>query len=156
MDNTTIIVLGIYTLIYLIVFFVQKSQIDKQKAITDSMQQFINIFKVDEVVKYSDMRHETTMEKVKKVINEYAEKETKESLMPIVNKRFEETKTELVESMGDQFDELSNVVLWLLEEFPEKDKEEFMNVNLPKTKHLFQPVLEDLETDNNSSHPDNQ
>ena len=156
MDNTTLIVLGIYTLIYLIVFFVQKSQIDKQKAITDSMQQFINIFKVDEVVKYSDMRHETTMEKVKKVINEYAEKETKESLMPIVNKRFEETKTELVDSLGGQFDELANAVSWLLEVFPEEDKEEFINTNLPKTKHLFQPALEDLDSDNNSSHSDSQ
>ena len=50
-NNLTLIIIGLYTLIYVIVFIIQKSQIDKQKDVISSMKSFMEIFKVDEVKK---------------------------------------------------------------------------------------------------------
>ena len=50
-NNWTLIIIGLYTLIYVIVFIIQKSQIDKQKDVISSMKSFMEIFKVDEVKK---------------------------------------------------------------------------------------------------------
>lgn len=55
MININLIIIGVYTLIYLIVFIIQLTQIRKQKNIIDSMEKFMNIFKVDEVKKYTDL-----------------------------------------------------------------------------------------------------
>ena len=61
-NNLTLIIIGLYTLIYVIVFIIQKSQIDKQKDVISSMKSFMEIFKVDEVKKYVEMKNERIIE----------------------------------------------------------------------------------------------
>ncbi len=43
-NNLTLIIIGLYTLIYVFVFIIQKSQIDKQKDVISSMKSFMEIF----------------------------------------------------------------------------------------------------------------
>ena len=45
-EKWTLGILGLYTVIYLVVFFIQKSQIDRQKDVISSMKSFMEIFKV--------------------------------------------------------------------------------------------------------------
>lgn len=56
-NELTVGIIGLYTVVYVIVFFVQKSQIDQTKEINASMKSFMDIFKIDEVKKYVEMRN---------------------------------------------------------------------------------------------------
>ena len=67
-NNWTLIIIGLYTIVYVIVFFVQKSQIDQTKEINASMKSFMDIFKIDEVKKYVEMRNERVMEDASKMM----------------------------------------------------------------------------------------
>lgn len=48
-NELTLIIVGLYTVIYVIVFFIQKSQTDKIKSINESMKSFMDIFDIDKV-----------------------------------------------------------------------------------------------------------
>ena len=150
MDNTSLIVIGIYTLIYLIVFLIQKSQIDKQKAITDSMSQFIRIFDIDKVSAYVKMNEETTMGNVKLHIADFIKSNKETLVMPRLDKELAKLKESMMGNFQEQFDELASLTYAMLLEFPKSEREDFINEHLPKTKTLFQFDFDDLETDSNS------
>ena len=67
-NELTVGIIGLYTVVYVIVFFVQKSQIDQTKEINASMKSFMDIFKIDEVKKYVEMRNERVMEDASKMM----------------------------------------------------------------------------------------
>ena len=68
-EKWTLGILGLYTLIYLVVFFIQKSQIDKQKNLINSMKSFIEIFKVSDVKEYVDLKVESANLKARNLLD---------------------------------------------------------------------------------------
>jgi hypothetical protein len=66
------ITIGIYILVYGIVFFIQKSQFDKQKSIMEKYEKMFSIINIDEIEKYVNLK-----EKGLKLDFENREKEIK-------------------------------------------------------------------------------
>ena len=77
MDITTIIVLGLYTVVYVVVFIIQQNQVKAQKGTIDSMKSFMEIFSVDDVRKFVEMREETMQGTLENFVN--SDKRIKES-----------------------------------------------------------------------------
>ena len=105
-NNLTLIIIGLYTLIYVIVFIIQKSQIDKQKDVISSMKSFMEIFKVDEVKKYVEMKNERIIEDTAmmltndakfKIMSDHLIKTTTEPIKKLYREAMEEKNTELID-----------------------------------------------------------
>ena len=145
-NNLTLIIIGLYTLIYVIVFIIQKSQIDKQKDVISSMKSFMEIFKVDEVKKYVEMKNERIIEDTAmmltnnakfKIMSDHLIKTTTEPIKKLYREAMEEKNTELID-----------VVFKLIMMQETNKREKFINENLPKNKDYFMGVLNDYEKSN--------
>ena len=145
-NNLTLIIIGLYTLIYVIVFIIQKSQIDKQKDVISSMKSFMEIFKVDEVKKYVEMKNE-------RIIEDTAMMLTNDAKFKIMSDHLIKTTTEPIkklyrEAMEEKNTELIDVVFKLIMMQETNKREKFINENLPKNKDYFTGVLNDYEKSN--------
>ena len=145
-NNLTLIIIGLYTLIYVIVFIIQKSQIDKQKDVISSMKSFMEIFKVDEVKKYVEMKNE-------RIIEDTAMMLTNDAKFKIMSDHLIKTTTEPIkklyrEAMEEKNMELIDVVFKLIMMQETNKREKFINENLPKNKDYFMVVLNDYEKSN--------
>ena len=145
-NNLTLIIIGFYTLIYVIVFIIQKSQIDKQKDVISSMKSFMEIFKVDEVKKYVEMKNE-------RIIEDTAMMLTNDAKFKIMSDHLIKTTTEPIkklyrEAMEEKNTELIDVVFKLIMMQETNKREKFINENLPKNKDYFTGVLNDYEKSN--------
>ena len=145
-NNLTLIIIGLYTLIYVIVFIIQKSQIDKQKDVISSMKSFMEIFKVDEVKKYVEMKNE-------RIIEDTAMMLTNDAKFKIMSDHLIKTTTEPIkilyrEAMEEKNTELIDVVFKLIMMQETNKREKFINENLPKNKDYFMGVLNDYEKSN--------
>lgn len=145
-NNLTLIIIGLYTLIYVIVFIIQKSQIDKQKDVISSMKSFMEIFKVDEVKKYVEMKNE-------RIIEDTAMMLTNDAKFKIMSDHLIKTTTEPIkklyrEAMEEKNMELIDVVFKLIMMQETNKREKFINENLPKNKDYFMGVLNDYEKSN--------
>lgn len=145
-NNLTLIIIGLYTLIYVIVFIIQKSQIDKQKDVISSMKSFMEIFKVDEVKKYVEMKNE-------RIIEDTAMMLTNDAKFKIMSDHLIKTTTEPIkklyrEAMEEKNMELIDVVFKLIIMQETNKREKFINENLPKNKDYFMGVLNDYEKSN--------
>jgi hypothetical protein len=139
----TISVIGLYTIVNLIVFFIQKAQIDSSKDITSSMKSFIDIFKIDEVKKYIEMRDERIIMQVDNII---AKNDTIKKMMDeVVNENVDKIKTVYIEQMGAQHLEMTGVIIRLLKSIPKDKRLLFIEYNLKANKHVFIPMLDDIE-----------
>ena len=145
-NNLTLIIIGLYTLIYVIVFIIQKSQIDKQKDVISSMKSFMEIFNVDEVKKYVEMKNE-------RIIEDTAMMLTNDAKFKIMSDHLMKTTTEPIkklyrEAMEEKNTELIDVVFKLIMMQETNKREKFINENLPKNKDYFMGVLNDYEKSN--------
>ncbi|MFA6571860.1 MAG: hypothetical protein WCT77_11570 [Bacteroidota bacterium] len=147
MDNTlTIIILGLYTLVYVIVFFIQKSQIDKQKDVINSMKSFIDIFKIDEVKKYVEIKTETMKLNVENIIEikrkEFI-KEISEDAEKAIRKIADDDLNEFKDKFKDKYNELWNELLDFIKLLPEDIRNQYIENNLTFTKESFLLELKD-------------
>ena len=147
MDNTlTIIILGLYTLVYVIVFFIQKSQIDKQKDVINSMKSFIDIFKIDEVKKYVEIKTETMKLNVENIIEikrkEFI-KEISEDAEEAIRKIADDDLNEFKDKFKDKYNELWNELLDFIKLLPEDIRNQYIENNLTFTKESFLLELKD-------------
>ena len=145
-NNLTLIIIGLYTLIYVIVFIIQKSQIDKQKDVISSMKSFMEIFKVDEVKKYVEMKNE-------RIIEDTAMMLTNDAKFKIMSDHLIKTTTEPIkklyrEAMEEKNMELIDVVFKLIMMQETNKREKFINENLPKNKDYFTGVLKKYKKSN--------
>jgi hypothetical protein len=139
MDNTlTIIVIGLYTIVYLIVFLIQKSQIDKQKEVVNSMKTFIEIFDIKKVENFVSMSENIAKREIE------IEKKELEYLGAM---KFAKAIKEYMEENGIdnekqefiyKFNEMSSAIETILKEMNEKEMNEFINQNLPLNKENFE------------------
>lgn len=139
----TIIVMGIYTFVYVVVFRLQlsqlkvqkekndflKTQIDSQKSaienmqrVTDSMKTFMEIFKVDELKKFVDLKEENVKMDVARLIQD--DKKFKEIATKVMHKEYKELHNNSVQ-------ELKSFAAFIIKSIPETDRFEFIEKHLP-------------------------
>ena len=142
-NEITIGIIGLYTLVYVIVFFIQKAQIEKQSSITSSMKSFMEIFKVDEVKKYVEMKNERIMHDATKMITDSEQiKKMSEDLIKNTTAPIQEAYSEI---MAERYKELVKVVFEvILTQEPER-QEQFIKDLLPNNEHYLLPMLKDYK-----------
>lgn len=142
-EKLTLGILGLYTVIYLVVFFIQKSQIDRQKDVITSMKSFMEIFKVDEVKKYVDMRNERILHDATKFITDSDQiKKMSDDLIKNTTKPIQEAYTEI---MSQRYEELVKVVFQIVINQEPERREQFIKDLLPNNEHYLIPMLKDYE-----------
>ena len=144
MNNTlTIVIIGIYTAIYLIVFFVQRSQINSHKEIIQSMKSFIDIFKIKEVKDYVKLREENIAMRHEKLIND------NEAIQKMIeeanNDTFDQLREIYIKQMGEEHTELVSFIFNVLILHPKKSRNELIEKTLPNTKRYFYDMIYDYE-----------
>ena len=135
-------ILGLYTIIYVIVFIIQRSEIKATKGINESMKSFMDIFKIDEVRKYVELKHERVMMEVHDLIyNDEKLKEVLRKEIMLNNEILEMNK----KGLDEEHMELVMFTLNVLKKIPLEKRQEFTDKNLPKTKQFFLDKLENYE-----------
>jgi hypothetical protein len=142
-NELTIGIVGLYTLVYVIVFFVQKSQLEKQKEVISSMKSFMDIFKIDEVKKYVEMKNELIIDRAVKMVKDEGKIDAK--LEELVKGKADEITKLHMESLGDQYDEMFDVVSSLLLSMNKEETENLINSKLSKSKHIFECFINENE-----------
>ncbi len=143
-NELTIIILGVYTLVYVIVFFIQKSQIDSQKAVITSMKSFMDIFSVDELKKFVDVRTETMKLNLENHIEKHKKEFAKDS-ENIIRNLLEKDIAKEVGNIEEKYDEICEAIYELLLSIPVNERPEFIKVFLPLTGDDF---IEELKNYN--------
>lgn len=142
-EKLTLGILGLYTVIYLVVFLIQKSQIDRQKDVITSMKSFMEIFKVDEVKKYVEMRNERILHDATKFITDSDQiKKMSDDLIKNTTKPIQESYTEI---MAQRYEELVKVVFQVVINQEPERREQFIKDLLPNNEHYLIPMLKDFE-----------
>ena len=142
-EKWTLGILGLYTVIYLVVFFIQKSQIDRQKDVITSMKSFMEIFKVDEVKKYVEMKNERILDQATKMITDSDQiKKMSEDLIKDTTKPIQEAYTEI---MSQRYEELVKVVFQIVINQEPERREQFIKDLLPNNEHYLLPMLKEYE-----------
>jgi hypothetical protein len=142
-SNISLIIIGIYTLIYLIVFFIQKSQLNNQKEIINSMKTFMDIFDIEEVKRYVQMREERIKGDVENILSsdikmtEISQKVTLEAIEDIQKFYINKTK--------DKVDELFGYCLVSLKQIPFEERELILKNHFVKTGGSLREGLKELE-----------
>lgn len=147
---------GVITLLaviaYVVVFVIKKSEIEKyksvltkQETISKSMETFMNIFKVDEVIKYNNMREETTEINIKNYLNnnQNLNKLINESTKNLENK----FRNEFDKEVHDRYEELFLFSVKVLNNSDKKTKEIFYE-SLTKNRENIEKFIYDLNKNN--------
>lgn len=150
-NELTVGIIGLYTFVYIIVFFIQKSQIDKQKEITSSMKSFIDIFDVKKVKEYAETIQETNLMKLDKIISD--NKTVNEIMRKVTNEKIDELKKLYNKEMGNQHIEMTLVICYFLKHIDKEERVEFINNHLESCNHIFIPMLADIDDDICSNEP---
>ena len=142
MDNTlTFIILGLYTIIYLIVFFIQKAQIDRQKEVINSMKSFMQIFSIDEVKKYVETKTERMQIELENNLSKMTKKAFLETESYFVEMLDKETKKH-VENFDLQYNEVCRTLFLFIATLPKEERLKFVEDYLPLSKDIFIKFLE--------------
>jgi len=142
-DIVTIGIVGLYTIIYVVVFIIQRSQIKKSKEINESMKSFMEIFKIDEIKKYVDLREETVKMQAQ---NLFVNSEKVQQLVSEANNNsFEQLREIYMNQMGEEHLELVSIVIEVIRSQQKEKRKEFVTKYLPKTQRYFLKMLEDIE-----------
>lgn len=139
---------GIITIIalvvYIIIFFIQKSQIDSQKDIISSMKTFIEIFDVDQVRKFAEMKEETTLDKATRLIIDKPQiQKMQKDLMEQVKMPKEEFYNNIFTEINN---ELMNVAFVTTINQKKELREQFIEDYLPLNKDVIKAMLIDYES----------
>ena len=138
----SLIVIGVYTLVYIIVFILQKNQINSQKDVIDSMKSFMDIFKMDDLTKYVNIKTETMKleleNKIVKFNNDFKSNSEK-VLIKLLDKEIHENTSNFSLRYNEVFKCLISFILTL----PIEERIEFIENELPLTKETFKKILMD-------------
>lgn len=142
MENWQMLILGLYTLVYIIVFFIQRSQIKSNNDIINSMKSFIEIFKIDEVKRFVRMKEETLKMAMDKFTHEQGVEFAKDKegyIEKLLNKELKNTANEFQK----KYDEVCECTYNLILKLPSEKRIEFINENLPLSKEDFLEVMKE-------------
>jgi hypothetical protein len=172
MDNEVgYLIGGLYTVVYLVVFFIQKSQIKKQQAAIDSqktaiesikevsgtMERYMNIFRIDEIEKYVALKEKLFRTHAELFVKESVE--NKQEIKDFMKKYLEQdehyqsaAKKVMLENF-DEFDkiyqqkynpmikELSSFAFFIIKQIPDIDKEKYIIDNFPENKDFLLQLM---------------
>jgi hypothetical protein len=115
---------GIITIIavlaYVIVFMIQNAQMKKQNEVVKTMESFMNIFSVEEVIKYNNMREETVKGNLKNYIKK--DENARKLIEEVSKNTIEPVKAYYMSIMGERFSELFLFATGIIGVMPEKEK----------------------------------
>lgn len=139
-NEISIIIIGVYTIVYVIVFLIQKSQIEKQKDVISSMKSFMEIFKVDEVKKYVEMKNERILDQVDSMITN--DQKVQDMVKHVTNEKIKEIQDFYLKEMGNRHIEMADVIIKILLNLEKDEAEKFIMENLKSSAHIFLPIIE--------------
>ena len=143
MDNTTLIVVGAYTLVYVIVFIIQHNQLKSQKSVIDSMKTFIDIFKVEEVRRFVDMRDERIRGEVEHIIKN--DKRIDEKIEEWTSGVLVDIEDNYKEVFKKIFFQMAVVILEYMTFVPMNEREDFIKENLSHSQDMFIKMLNEIK-----------
>ena len=146
-NSVAIIIIGIYTIVYLVVFIIQRSQINKMKSINDSITTFINIFDLNKLKEYTSIIEKSSDVKVELLQKEFGDKMNKLSKIIIDNsyKNAEEYFTPKMNEMKSYI--LARMVLTITKT---EERKKIVEKFLPENKDSFIYLLERLDENKTS------
>ena len=125
---------------YVIVFFIQRTQISANKDIISSMKTFIEVFDVDQVKKYVDLKNEATIMDVMKLFKD--DKRIQDLVNDVANNRTQEAINIANGEINEANIEITSFTVYILKSLPKEESIILINKLLPKTKHLFLKLIE--------------
>lgn len=140
--NGAITILAI--VVYVVIFFIQKAQLNKQDKIIKSMESYvssIDINKINDYVLLLDKRAEIKIEEIGK---EYESLLIEGNLKPLIDKYFKEQEFDIKEQYLPKFKETVMFINFYYLKNSNLEKEEkirIINEQLPKNKDLFIDLL---------------
>lgn len=139
-NELTIGIIGLYTIVYVIIFFIQKSQIKKTKEINEAMKSFMEIFKVDEVKKYVELKDEMAIMQVKKILANDAKliEYTKEAM----EEHAENFNEEFENIVNENYVELVMLLSEIISAMPQEEQKPFIKKALPKSYSIFSNIVD--------------
>ena len=141
--NINGIITIIAVLVYVIIFFIQKAQLNSQKEIMSSMKTFVEIFDVDQVRKFAKMKEETTLDKATRLIIEKPEiQKMQKDLMEQVKMPVKDFYDKVLTDMNN---ELINVAFITAMNQKKELREQFIDDYLPINKDVIIGMIEDSE-----------
>jgi len=144
---STEIIVGIYTIFNIIVFFIQKAQINKQKEIITSMTAFANLFKIEEVERYVELKSKRVMMEASDIISD--NDKMKDIAFETVEDRLPNIQEAYSNIMEEKHKELLLVAFEMVKAVtPKKDRRRFIDNKLHNNKDVFIELLDDYENSN--------
>ncbi|EMY3555056.1 hypothetical protein [Flavobacterium psychrophilum] len=154
MNNIQLIILGIYTLAYIVVFFIQKASIDSlkenvnnQNGVINSMKSFMDIFDLNKIKEYVKVNEESAMLKASNFLAD--DEKVKGMALEFTKEHADLIKNLQMEKLGAQYSEMSEVIAEFLKIIKPEDRERFITEKLESCKHIFIPILDKID-DNDS------
>ena len=147
--------MGVYTLVYVVVFIIQQQQIKRQKSVIEAMEKFVSIFKVDEVEKYVQLSKKTYAMEVQEKLKEdlhaqlgnVSEKISEEVIQKITDEY--QKKVDEVITHYEKRDEVIQARYWefiqvgaqIVMTVKEEEREAFIKANFPVNQELLLEVI---------------
>jgi uncharacterized membrane protein len=143
MDNkVAIIITGIYTIVYLVVFIVQRSELKKTKSINKSMTSFMNLFDLTKLKEYNSIIEKTADLKISMIKKEESDKLSKVSKV-IIDSSFDATDKYFTPRMNEM--KVHILIYIMLYSNTHDGRKEYIEKNLPINKEAFICLLDSLE-----------
>lgn len=152
-NNLTLIITGLYTLIYVIVFIIQKSQIEKIKEANLAMKSFMDLFDLKKVSDYVDILDKRADLKNDIIKKEYDEKFISEKFIPFTKEAINKIQQDVHDFYIPKINEMKTYILTdiLIKNMVNKeDKIKYINDNFKETKDDFIFLIEKIYKDQTS------
>jgi len=136
----TIVINGVInlTILYFIIRSntVVKERLKSQDDINMKMKSFMDIFSVDELKKYVEVRTETMKLKLENVLEKHKKQFSKDS-EPFLRQILEKDITKEVENIREKYNEICEGIVLLILELPIEERPNFIKQVLPLTGDMF-------------------
>lgn len=143
MNNTiSVIILGCYTIVYVIVFFIQKSHLDKIKEINTSMKSYLEIFKIDEVKKYVELKSENSLMEATNLVLD--NEKVKGMVEEILNNHVKDISDVYCKQLREEQIEIVRIAIEMIRIQPANNRIEFIEKNFPLTKRYLLEMVDDI------------
>lgn len=146
---TTTIIQTVFLIVYVTTFLIQKKQIDTLKDTIASMKSFMDIFNLDSIKKYVELKEDQAKTFASMQILDSRE------IQDMLKKSLNEKGEEVAKLFHSQFEEQQYQLLYIAESvimnLPTDDREKFIDDLLPTVKHILWPVIQKKSQDEQDS-----
>jgi len=118
-----------------VVFFVQKSQIEKIKTLNETISSYMSIFDIKDVKEFVSMKEETMNMQIEKFKDNY--KPSEKQIKEIFEAGYDKFKENVEKQVTVEFSELALFAATVLMTSKNEEREAIKNRFLPRTKEYF-------------------